>query len=124
MTKAKVTIQEDVQENGFYVFDVARKAFLVNLGAWAMVQEEAQKFANKLVERGEKVEKDARHMLDEFKTRRQDDLTETKDEMTTRIEHALQSLAVPSKTDINALSAKINTLTKKVEGLNKAQVAS
>jgi poly(hydroxyalkanoate) granule-associated protein len=77
------------------------------------------------VERGEIAEKDGRRLVKDIMERRkqraEEAAGEVEDEMEKRIEEMLHRMNVPTKNDIDALSRKITTLTKKVDELKKAQ---
>jgi polyhydroxyalkanoate synthesis regulator phasin len=72
-----------------------------------------------MVERGEVAEKDARKLLKEVSDKRK----QAGAAVDKRMEETLAHMDMPSKADINALSAKIAALTQKVEELKKAQEA-
>jgi len=100
-------------------FSVTRKAFLANLGAWAMAQEESQKFANHLVERGEKWEKKAQSWLKGLRRNSQKRFASTQDELSNRMSNVLGSMALPTKQDVAELDAKIAQLMESVATLEK-----
>jgi polyhydroxyalkanoate synthesis regulator phasin len=97
-------------------FQVARKVVLAGIGAVALAQDEVEDFVNKLVERGEIAEKDARKLLREVTDRRR---RTAEKEMDRRLDDLLERMNVPSKADIDALGHKITALTRKVDVLNK-----
>lgn len=97
-------------------FQVARKVVLAGIGAVALAQDEVEDFVNKLVERGEIAEKDARKLLREVTDRRR---RTAEKEMDKRLDDLLERMNVPSKADIDALGHKITALTRKVDVLNK-----
>jgi polyhydroxyalkanoate synthesis regulator phasin len=103
---------EDAEERG-RLFELARKVALASVGAVALTQDEVEKFIDKLVERGEVAEKDARKLMRELshKSRRTTDK---------RMEEVLHRMDIPTRADIKALSLKIAALTEKVETLKKA----
>ena len=122
---AKEATVEDVEEeeemeaeerNRF--FQMARKVMLAGVGAVALAQDEAEEFLNKLVERGEIAEKDARKLMHEVTDRRR---KVAEKEMDKRLDDLLERMNVPSKADIEALSHKITALTRKVEELKKVE---
>jgi polyhydroxyalkanoate synthesis regulator phasin len=98
-------------------FQVARKVVLAGIGAVALAQDEVEDFVNKLVERGEIAEKDARKLLREVTDRRR---RSAEKEMDRRLDDVLERMNVPSKADIDALGHKITALSRKVDVLNKA----
>ncbi len=112
----EVEQMEEEERNRF--FQAARKVVLAGVGAFALAQDELEDFVNRLVERGEIAEKDARKLLREVTDRRR---RGAEKEMDKRLDELLERMNVPSKTDIEALSHKITALTHKVEELKKVQ---
>lgn len=118
--------EEEIVENGHNpMLEMARKVLLASIGAVALTQEEVEKVVHKLIERGEIAEKDGRKLIKDLMERRRkktDEVrAETEDQVDSRMEELLNRMNIPSKSDIDALSAKITTLTKKVDELNKAE---
>jgi poly(hydroxyalkanoate) granule-associated protein len=125
--KVEVVVEE---QSSNVVVDSAHKVLLVGLGAVGMsqdtlknVQEEFENFFNKLVERGETVEKDGRKFVNEaFEHRKKqtEDLTDkAESELDKRIEDVLNRMNIPTKADINELMTRINALSRKVDDLKK-----
>jgi len=110
-------VEEMAEEERNRFFQVARKVVLAGFGAVGLAQDELEEFVNRLVERGEIAEKDARKLLREVTERRR---KTAEHEMDKRLDEVLERMNVPSKTDIDALSHKITALTHKVEELKKA----
>lgn len=102
------------------LFEAARKVLLASMGAMALAQEEMEDFVSKLVERGEIAEKDGKKLVREMMEKRKKEAKKAETEMDKRLEELLDRMNVPSKSDIEALSAKITALTKKVDELKKA----
>jgi poly(hydroxyalkanoate) granule-associated protein len=118
--------EEEIVENGHNpMLEMARKVLMATIGAVALTQEEVEKVVHKLIERGEIAEKDGRKLIKDLMERRRkktDEVrAETEDQVDSRMEDLLNRMNIPSKSDIDALSAKITTLTKKVDELNKAE---
>jgi polyhydroxyalkanoate synthesis regulator phasin len=108
---------EEAERNRF--FEISRKVLLAGIGAVALAQDELEEFVDKLVERGEIAEKDARKLLREATEKRR---KSAETEIDKRLEDVLEQLNVPSKADIDALSHKIVALTHKVDELKKTPV--
>jgi poly(hydroxyalkanoate) granule-associated protein len=102
------------------LFEAARRVLLASMGAVALAQEEMEDFVQKLVDRGEIAEKDGKKLVREMMDKRKKEAQKAEDELDKRIEELLNRMNVPSKSDIEALSAKITALTKKVDELKKA----
>jgi poly(hydroxyalkanoate) granule-associated protein len=101
------------------LLETARKVLLAGIGAVALAQEEIEEFVNKLIDRGEIAERDGRKLIDELMEKRRKKTREAEEELDDRVEDLLDRMNVPTKADIEALSAKIAILTKKVDELKK-----
>lgn len=106
---------EEVEHNPFY--EATRKVLLAAVGAVALAQEEIEDFVDKLVERGEVAEKDGRKLIKDTIEKRKKSAAKAEDKLDKRIEELLDRMNVPTKADIEALSVKITTLSKKVDEL-------
>jgi poly(hydroxyalkanoate) granule-associated protein len=102
------------------LFEALRKVLLAGIGVVALAQEEIDDLVEKLVERGEIAEKDGKKLIHEIKEKRMSQSKKAEDQVSKRIEDALDRLNVPRKSDIDALGEKINALSAKVDELKKA----
>jgi poly(hydroxyalkanoate) granule-associated protein len=93
------------------------KVLLASIGAVALAQEEIEDFVNRLVERGEIAERDGKELLSDLMDRRKKEAEKAEQQMDTRVEEFLGRVNVPTKSDIEALSARITELTKKIDSL-------
>jgi poly(hydroxyalkanoate) granule-associated protein len=119
-------VAEDVKETGGSFVELLRKMLLAGVGAVAMTRDETEQFVNKLVERGELAQKDAEKLLRDVQGRlRQGRPTamEQAEKFGSRaqqgMEEFLNRLNIPSKHDIDELSAKIAQLSARVDELRK-----
>ncbi|ACL23016.1 MULTISPECIES: phasin family protein [Chloroflexus] len=114
------------------IFEVVRKLILAGIGAFALSREEAEAFINRLVERGELAQKDAQKLFEEAAERfrktalpqvdpMQTNLNNLAAQVETGFEQFLNRLNIPSKRDIDELSAKIAQLAARVEELRRIQ---
>lgn len=105
------------------LLDSMHRLLLAGIGAVVLAQEEVEELVGKLVERGEIAEADARKMIKDTVERRRKQVTEeakkTEDVLDQRVEDILTRMNIPTKDEIEALSAKITALTKKVDELKK-----
>lgn len=121
MAKVEVVVQEEGEEPERRPFlEIARKVLMAGIGAMALAQEEIEDFVNKLVERGELAEKDGKMLMREVMERRKSEAKKAEEQYDQHIEAVLDRMNVPSKADIDALSAKITALTAKVDELKDA----
>jgi poly(hydroxyalkanoate) granule-associated protein len=119
-------VVEEGKDAGHSFVELLRKMMLAGVGAVAMSRDESEQFVAKLVERGELAQKDAEKLLRDVQSRlRQSrpDVQEQAEKVTTRaqqgMEDFLNRLNIPSKRDIEDLSAKIAQLAARVEELRK-----
>jgi polyhydroxyalkanoate synthesis regulator phasin len=119
--EVEVKVEEVVEEGEANpLLAMARKVLLAGIGAVALTQEEIEKFVSKLVERGEIAEKDGKNLVRDVMEKRKKEAKKAEDELEKRMEELLDRMNVPTKSDIESLSAKITALTKKVDELKKA----
>lgn len=115
-----IEVEEVFEEEGqASFFSLARKVVLAGVGAVALAQDEAEMFVKKLVERGEIAEKDGRTLLrdvmEKGKVQPKKRVRAMSNGMDAQVEKVLHRLNVPSKRDIEALSAKVVALTEKID---------
>ena len=118
--EVKVKAQDvvaEVKEEANPLFDAARRVVLAAVGAVALASDEVENFVNKLVERGEIAEKDARKLMKEVTERTEKQMKPAEKEIDKRLEEVRNTLNIPTKHDIDALSNKVAELTAKVEAL-------
>ena len=114
-TKAE-TQSETERESTPTWYDLSRKILLAGIGAAALAKDEIIQFINRLVEKGELVERDARRLIQEVLEERE------RLERERKAKQAEIGAASPvTKADIEALSAKITELQKRIEELRKQQ---
>jgi poly(hydroxyalkanoate) granule-associated protein len=103
---------------------------LASIGAVAMTADEAEQFIQRLVERGELAQKDGEKLMNEMMARfrqkpqeaeakaqaRADDFGS---KMESSVEQFLNRLNVPSKRDIDELSARVAQLAARVEEVRR-----
>jgi polyhydroxyalkanoate synthesis regulator phasin len=103
--------------------DRAHKTMLAGIGMVAIAQDEAESVFDRLVSRGEEVEKTARERIKEMRARREEEAEEMEEELDTRIERILHRMNMPTQSDVKALNSKINVLNDKIEELLEAERA-
>ena len=103
------------------ILESLRRVLLASVGVVALTIEEIGDLVDKLVERGEIAEQEGKKLVNEIKEKRKKKTDEAEDLAATRMREMMDKMDVPTKSDIDALSAKIATLSKKVDELKKAQ---
>jgi poly(hydroxyalkanoate) granule-associated protein len=102
----------------------AHKIWLAGLGAVATAEEEGSKLFNSLVKKGEKYETKGRQEFDKV-LRRVDDAKgkagstwgKVEDSIDKKVGDALKRMGVPTRSEINKLTKRVEELTLKVDQL-------
>jgi poly(hydroxyalkanoate) granule-associated protein len=122
-TKPKVVeaVEESADKSQHQLSQLIRKMLLATIGAAALAQEEVEALLNRLVERGEIAEKDAKKLAQEMMEKRKAKTIKVEDEISKNIESVMERMNFSSKSDVEALSQKINGLSKKIDDLKKPE---
>jgi poly(hydroxyalkanoate) granule-associated protein len=127
--KAQAVKGESVVEVRSY----ARKIWLAGLGAYAKAGKEGLDYVKELIKTGESVEKDGKKVINKELKAANSHIEDAKDEVAlvkgkvegqldkleklfdVRVASALNRIGIPSKHDVDTLSAKLDKLTALVE---------
>ncbi len=108
------------------ILKALRSTLLIVMGTLAVGKEELEAIVNRLVEKGELAEKDARELLNDLLERRKDITGTTakveakiEDLIDARLEAVLDRLNVPSRRNVEELARKIAELAEKVDELSR-----
>ena len=111
--------------------ELLRKFALASVGAVVLAQEEIEEFVRRLVEKGELAEKDGRTLVRDLLEKRKRALAERGQvladpdpvvpEVDRTIDRVLHKINVPTKTDVEELSRKIDEIEKKIDALAAAK---
>ncbi|AHG43092.1 poly(3-hydroxyalkanoate) granule-associated protein PhaI [Pseudomonas syringae CC1557] len=111
----------------------ARKIWLAGLGAYARVNEDGSQYVRELIRAGEETEKDVRKTFDAQRLAANSEIDSIKGEVSyakgrvgaqldriesafdRRVAKALNRIGIPSKHDVDTLSAKLDELTALLE---------
>lgn len=111
----------------------ARKIWLAGLGAYSKVNQEGSEYVRELIKTGEQVEKDAKKAVDEKLEAANSEIDSVRGEVSSvvgrveaqmdrietafdrRVARALNRVGIPSKRDVDLLSAKLDELTALLE---------
>jgi poly(hydroxyalkanoate) granule-associated protein len=103
--------------------DSAEQIWLAGLGAFAKAQAEGTKVFDALIREGEAIQKKTRKVTEDKVTEMAAKATGTWDKLEQvfegRVARALNSLGVPTKADVAALSKRVAELKAEVEKLNR-----
>ena len=133
---AKVILKKKIEPSTTALGDVksyARKIWLAGLGAYAKVGQEGSEYFQELIKTGQTVEKkgkkvvvekleaanaeieDAKTEVSSFKGKVEVQLDKVEKAFDGRVASALNRIGIPSKHDVEALSAKLDELTALLE---------
>ena len=133
---AKVILKKKIDASTSALSDVksyARKIWLAGLGAYAKVGQEGGEYFQELIKAGQTVEKkgkkvvtekleaanaeidEARDEVSSFKGRVEVQLDKVEKAFDSRVASALNRIGIPSKHDVETLSAKLDELTALLE---------
>lgn len=119
----QIEFTEEVVESSNTFLGGLRRILMAGIGAVAVTQEQIEDFVNKLVERGEIADGDARKLVSDVGEKRkrllQDQRKKAEEEIDKSIENILSRMNIPSKGEIDSLSRKIADLSDKVDELNR-----
>ena len=104
------------------LYDLTRTILLAGIGAISLAQDEINIFLDRLVERGEMAEADARKLVREVMERRE----KLEKEHRQQVAEAKQQAAKPAeatRADIDALNARISELSVQIEELRARKAA-
>lgn len=99
------------------LFDATRMVMLAAVGAASLAQDEMMSYLDRLVERGEMAESDARKLVREIMDRREKMDRERKQQD----EKKQSASTAATKADVEALTARIAELTRQIEEMKKAE---
>ncbi|MHC8346384.1 phasin family protein [Pseudomonas sp. RT6P73] len=133
---AKVILKKKIDASTNALSDVksyARKIWLAGLGAYARVGQEGSEYFQELIEAGQTVETKGKKVVAEKLEAANTEIDEAKSEVSTfkgkvelqldkvekafdsRVASALNRIGIPSKHDVETLSAKLDELTALLE---------
>ena len=133
---AKVILKKKIDASTSTLGDVksyARKIWLAGLGAYAKVGQEGSEYFQELIKAGQVVEKKGKKVVAEKLEAANAEIDEVKSEVSTfkgkvevqldkvekafdtRVASALNRIGIPSKHDVETLSAKLDELTALLE---------
>lgn len=139
---AKVTLKKIKAEEAHTVSEVrlyARKIWLAGLGAYVKAGQEGAEYVKELIKTGEQTEKKAKTLIDEKVDAANSEIDSVKDDVVKakgrvsvqldkiesafdrRVASALNRIGIPSKHDVETLSAKLDELTALLERVARKQ---
>lgn len=125
--------EENIFEEAYTtVAETARRVYLMGLGTVGVLQDElvdmaerAFNYGDKLITRGEEVEKGGRERLNSFINTQRDQVKSTVKTVETKVgeysEAALHTVNAPTQSDVQDLSKKVASLNRKLDKMRKEQ---
>ncbi|MFJ3482730.1 phasin family protein [Pseudomonas sp. NPDC090202] len=140
---AKVTLKKKIEAEETKAFSevrlYARKIWLAGLGAYVKAGQEGAEYVKELIKTGEQTELKAKKVIDKKVDAANSEIDSVKDEVTKvkgrvelqldkiesafdrRVASALNRIGIPSKHDVETLSAKLDELTALLERVARKQ---
>ena len=112
-------VQQEAKEKASPLLDAVRRVLLASIGAVALAADEIEDFVNKLVERGEIAEKDGRKLVKDVLERRKE-MSPIEQKLDQQMDRFLTRLNIPTRDDVESLSARIADLTQKIDELKES----
>lgn len=112
-------VQQEAKEKVSPLLDAVRRVLLASIGAVALAADEIEDFVNKLVERGEIAEKDGRKLVKDVLERRKE-MSPIEQKLDRQMDRFLTRLNIPTRDDVESLSARIADLSKKIDELKES----
>jgi poly(hydroxyalkanoate) granule-associated protein len=114
-------VQQEAKEKVSPLLDAVRRVLLASIGAVALAADEIEDFVNKLVERGEIAQKDGRKLVKDVLERRKEmEMRPIEQKLDRQMDRFLTRLNIPTKDDVESLSARIADLSKKIDELKES----
>lgn len=114
-------VEEVIVDEEPGILESLRRVLLASVGVIALTIDEMSELVDKLVERGEIAEQEGKKLISEIQDKRKKKTDEAEDLASNRMREMMDKMDIPSKSDIEKLSTKINSLSKKVDELKKSQ---
>jgi poly(hydroxyalkanoate) granule-associated protein len=133
MAKVEVVVKgEETGLEGEPLLETAHTLFLASIGAAALAGEAMTNWISRFAERGEEVQAHARQMLKERTASQRLEVRtvlrrgrkraeDTEDELQKQVEAVVGQMSVPTKSDIDHLSAQVAALSSKLDELKKTK---
>jgi poly(hydroxyalkanoate) granule-associated protein len=106
------------------MIELTRAVLLSGVGAAGLALDEAKAFLDKLVERGQIAESDARAVMEDIVRRSKHQAEQTRVDTEHQIIDALARLGVPTRSDLTSVDDKITVLSAKIDDLIAARTAA
>lgn len=102
-------------------FNRARKVLLASVGATVLAQDEIEEFVKHLINRGELAESEGTKLVEEMRERRRKNMEKAEERISKRMERMIKRLEIPTKADVDSLSDRITSISKKLDEIIERQ---
>jgi polyhydroxyalkanoate synthesis regulator phasin len=99
------------------LFDILRNALLAGFG----VQERVKEFIDELVKKGELSESQGAKLVKEWSEKAEKNTDEISKSLNELIEKTLSKMNLPTKSNIDKLDEKMNSLSSRIEKIEKTE---
>ena len=118
MTKTKkTTMVDDAKKLGDDVLQFGRNTVLFGIGAVATVEDEVRGVVDRMVDKGEAVDKEGKSMISKMTGKAKDIGKAVEDTFEDTVSTTLNRAGVPSRKEICTLIDRVEELTQKVDKL-------
>lgn len=121
MNTEQVTVGYKKLQDG--IVESTRRLWLASLGTLSVVEEESTEIFDQLIEKGRLVEEKGRKQLSKTKAELDSDTSQLADKLEEQVSVVLQKLGVPSRAQVQDLTARVEQLSEQVDHLAPKQPA-
>jgi len=100
--------------------NLIQKALFAGIGALALTKEKAEELADELIKRGEAASEERPKIVEDLLGKAEESKKEWHGKVEKIVRETVEKLGIPSKTELDALSQKLDALTAKVEQEGKS----
>ena len=100
--------------------NLIQKALFAGIGAVVLTKEKAEELADELIKRGEAASEERPKIVRDLLGKAEETKKEWSGKVENIVRETVEKLGIPTKTELDALSQKIDALTAKVERMGKS----
>ena len=101
----------------------AKRLFYAGIGAFAAACDAAEDTFDRFVNRGEQVTQEWQARADDIRTQNAGKRGRVRDYVRSAMDSMLNTVDIPSKTDVDTINLKLNVLTRKIDDLQMATMS-
>ena len=115
-------VAEEIKTELSAAVEALKRVAYAGIGAVAVATEATDEVLQGLVKKGEQTSEEAFREMREARARSREKRGEATEVIRTKLDHALNAVKLPSKADVDALNAKVDILTRKLDEVQAARV--